>query len=78
MKDYKAILEKYRFRDALGYPLETCQDYLDLLAELARMHAALDQATDAMVGACTECWPKQVEAYNVAQEALRQLETEAA
>ncbi len=33
MKDYKEILQKYKFTDELGHPLENCQDYLDLLAE---------------------------------------------
>lgn len=42
MKDHKAILGKYQFTDALGHPLETCQDYLDLLAEHKRMREALE------------------------------------
>ncbi len=33
MKDYKAILAKYKFTDEIGHPLENCQDFLDLLAE---------------------------------------------
>lgn len=42
MKDHKAILEKYQSTDEHGHPLETCQDYLDLLDEHERMREALE------------------------------------
>jgi hypothetical protein len=31
MTDYKEKLKKYKFRDALGHPLENCADYENLL-----------------------------------------------
>lgn len=31
MKIHKQILEKYKFTDELGHPLENCVDYLNLL-----------------------------------------------
>jgi hypothetical protein len=31
MKDFKKILAAYKFTDEHGHPLETCQDFLDLV-----------------------------------------------
>jgi hypothetical protein len=31
MKDYKAILARYHFKDEHGHALENCQDFIELV-----------------------------------------------
>jgi hypothetical protein len=36
MINYKQILEKYKFRDEIGHPLENCVDYENLLRAVGK------------------------------------------